>query len=97
MIDAAIERGDEIPEEILNAPEVRDDLHFYFTAYLELSSERVPGFGARPLPWSKVIEYGHYYGADDVDEFRAIMQAVDALYLEFLEANEKQSQPAGAP
>lgn len=53
--------GEEVPDPIKNAPELRQDLFMYLEAFYELDSERSDGL----IPWTSIIRYGEYHEFDD--------------------------------
>ena len=54
-----------IPEKILNAPELREDLAFYFNAFLDLDCDRDFGLSMSPIKWSSIKMYCEYHNLDE--------------------------------
>ncbi len=52
--------GEEVPDPIRNAPELRQDLYLYLEAFYELDSERSDGL----IPWTSIVRYGEYHQFD---------------------------------
>ena len=72
-----------IPDKILNAPVLREDLSFYMIAFNDLSTCRAIGMAEGPIPWTAVREYASQYQLDE-DEFESmvfIIQKMDSEYL----------------
>lgn len=58
MVKQAQRTGQPIPDRIVNAPELRLGLSFYFDAFFELDSERSQGYGSvGRIPWSSIQQY----------------------------------------
>jgi hypothetical protein len=80
--------GEPLPDRIANAPELDDDLLFYFDAYLELSTERQIGMTAGPIPVSSLWAYCDRlialdvgFDSEDVYRFERIIKGLDSIYL----------------
>lgn len=72
--------GVDIPRGLI-PPELYDVERTLWHAYHELSTERPGGMGRMPIPWSAI---GRYYALNPgvgLDEFRAIIRAMDGVYL----------------
>ena len=72
-----------LPDWLVNAPVLREDLTFYMLAFIDLTTERQIGMGEGPIPWSKMREYAIHWELD-TDEFDAlvfIVQSMDSEYL----------------
>lgn len=52
-------------------------------SFWDLGSTRRYDMG--PIPWDKIVEYGHYIGLYDdlIDAFVALIRAMDAGYIEW--------------
>ena len=66
---------------------------FYFKAFWDLSTCRQIGMGQGPIPWDKMIEYGHVAGLDDdmTDVLVGVIRAMDAAYLKWEDAQRPAS------
>jgi hypothetical protein len=53
-----------IPDRVLNAPQLNENLAFYLRAYFDIETERPTGFGLYRIPWSAIIRYAEYYDLD---------------------------------
>lgn len=80
--------GEPLPDAIANAPELDEDLLFYFDAYLELSSERQIGMGIGPIPISSLWAYCDRlvalnvgFDSEDIYRFEKIIKGLDYIYL----------------
>lgn len=85
-----------IPEKLANAPRLTPGLEFYYSAFLNLSSERQVGFSEGRIPWSKVKDYCDRLkmSLDDFERTWAIIAHMDAAYLKY--RGEKSKTGAGA-
>ena len=86
--------GLEIPETIADRPQVRDDLVFYWEAYLDLSQDRTSGFGLGPIPWRAVNDWAIRYNITDPEEFQTLKELIwilDRAYLQHHEDARKKS------
>lgn len=79
IIDQALRSKSPIPDKILNAPILREDLTFYLQAYLELETERPVGFGLYRIPWHSIMQYGEYYQLteDEADRLLFFIRQID--------------------
>jgi hypothetical protein len=79
IVDQALRTRQPIPEKILNAPQLQDELIFYLQAYLDLETERPVGFGLYRIPWHSIIKYAEYYNLSDEqsDKLIYLIRAID--------------------
>lgn len=84
-VDAAIEKGRELPSWFLEAPEPEVQDQFYLQAFWELHTCRSFGFDLGPIPWRDIIRYGEYQRLDDdvLRLFVYIIRELDDAYLGF--------------
>jgi hypothetical protein len=65
IVTQAVRNNLPIPGKIENAPELREDLRFYYEAFLELDCERDSGFQAGAIKWSSIKEYGQFHELEE--------------------------------
>ncbi|MCM1497280.1 MAG: hypothetical protein NC124_02325 [Clostridium sp.] len=83
IINAALESGDEIPENLRNVPVINPDYEFYWHCFNDLSSDREMGQGViGNIPWSSVYMYCQAYdlGMDTTQDVFSIVRQVDNFY-----------------
>ncbi len=51
----------ELPERIVNSPELLFGSDIWLNAFLDLDSNRNLGFGIGPIPFNSIIEYGKFF------------------------------------
>lgn len=75
--------GLELPDRIVNAPELDEAFEFYVDAFWELSTERQFGMGIGPIPITAMQAYARHYEMDDEEEFDFVyfIKAMDATYI----------------
>lgn len=80
----------EIPDDLIEEPELRADLQFGWDAFHRLSSGRpyfvsLAGGIAGEIPFTAIDSYAARYGVTDLDEFEELLfviKALDRVYLE---------------
>ena len=77
----------QIPQQLLDEPELHLGLGLYNRAFWELSSERQIGMGAGPIPYSAIVFYARNYGMSSGQEYDLIylVRRMDCRYLELQE------------
>jgi hypothetical protein len=90
-VDTCRRTGQELPEKILNRPALDMGLHFYLSAWEELSYDRPVGFGAGPIPSASFRSYIRDVGMDDDDaeRFHFIVRRMDNFYVEHANKKDK--------
>lgn len=80
-----------VPKRIQNAPELRPGLHYYYYAFVELSTCRNLGMGEGCIPWSAVREYAlsEGLGEDDFDRLLILVRGMDIEYLDYQKRKQK--------
>lgn len=93
VAQAAIERGQPVPEWLLNEPLLLPGDRFYISAFYELSTCRSFGMTVGPIPWRDIIYYAQFAQLDDdlLSVFVRALRAMDAVYLEYV----KKKTPKG--
>ena len=89
--------GRNVPDTMLNAPELRVGLQFYIEAFFDLDSERSHGESLSPIPWGKIKDYAQTYECDEeqtADLFYLVKQ-MDADHLKRLAAKMKAKTKHG--
>lgn len=77
----ACERGRmQIPDVILNKPILREYLHIYMEAYLDLDSERSHTEGPTAIPITSMMQYLDFFGYPDAiaGDFIYLIKAMDS-------------------
>ncbi len=96
ILEQARKQNLPIPDKIRNAPFLLPGLHFYYQAFLDLSTCRPLGMSEGPIPWSAINTYAerHELTDDDYDRFFILIRVMDVAYLEHRDkkraAKEKQ-------
>ena len=92
IIEQCIRERMPLPDTIANAPELGPGLDFFYTAFLDLTSERKMGFSAGPVGWLSIHEYAKAYevtGEQREDLFYHV-QKLDEAYLKW--SNDRNSK-----
>jgi hypothetical protein len=79
--------GRKIITPVNKEPVLREWLHFYMDAFIDLDSERSHGMGWMRIPWTSIVSYGLYYDLDDeqMDFLVYAIQRVDLAHIARLE------------
>lgn len=98
--EQAHKQGLPLPDRIKNAPELMVGLGFYYTAFIELSSERHIGMAEGRIPLTAIREYakecGLYEDWEEYERLKYLVWAMDAAYLDWREKKtKKMSKRAG--
>lgn len=98
IIEACIRERRPLPQAIANAPVLTLGLEFYYTAFLDLTTDRAFGYGEGPIPWSSVERYCDRYGVqgEDREDMHHHMRAMDQAYLEHRGKQSKVESPPPA-
>jgi hypothetical protein len=75
--------GIELPESIAKQPLLQGNLIGYLEAFHELDTERSHGMALVRIPWSRIVQFGKYYGFD-VEELVFFIRRMDDAHLEQL-------------
>lgn len=86
----AVEAGADIRPE-MEPPEILDGFGGWYEDFWELSSERQIGMGVGPIPASAIDRHVAGWHYEDADMFRAVIRAMDGVYLEM--ANRRDDEP----
>lgn len=91
IIRQCVASGIPLPEKIQNAPELQPGLELYYTAFLELSTCRPPGWSVSAIPWTAIAEYGKLNGfeGEQLDDLFTFTRAMDTAYLRHYNKKEK--------
>lgn len=73
-MQAAIDSGKEIPDRLLNAPELNPGSYFFWNAFIELNSCRDDG----EIPWTAIDRYARRYKIDG-ELFEDLVETINAL------------------
>jgi DNA-binding transcriptional regulator YhcF (GntR family) len=79
----AIRSGQELPERIANASELKIGLNLYLQAFFELDSERSHAMAATSIPWSSIAAYSKYFDFDEEqsEDLFLFIRKMDAYHL----------------
>lgn len=70
-------------------------LQFYLDAYHELATCRPSGFDIGPIPFTAIVEYSRIYDVGDFEDFKEIIQRVDAHVLRLAREEQDKKKKAG--
>lgn len=92
IVSAAIESGDNLPDELANPPSIPSELIFYWEAFCDLHSCRNNGMSVGCIPWSAVNEYARRYGISDYefDDFNYVISKLDSEFIAWCDKKAKQ-------
>ena len=84
IVKQALRAGHEIPDNILNAPQLREGLHVFIQAFFDLDTERSHSMGATAIPWSAIASYADAYDftREQKDDLLFLVKSMDADHLE---------------
>lgn len=88
--------GDQIPERVLNAPELTMGLELFYNGFHTLQSTRGALYASEgPIPWLAMKEYCDEYEiySDQRLDFYELVSHMDAAYLEFKAKKVGQNLP----
>lgn len=96
VVAASQERGQPLPDWVIEEPILISGDAFYMKAFSELSTCRQIGMSLGPIPWRDMLLYAQYHCLDSftIDLFISIIKAMDTFYLDWhrkeQERNNKQ-------
>lgn len=72
-----------MPDSILNAPVLNLGLSVFFSAYIDLDSERTHYQGPTPISWSKIKEYAiaHNFDDEETSDLIYLIKEMDSFNL----------------
>ena len=85
IIQAAIDSGNEIPQALLDKPDLPQSMVFFWTAFLELNTCR----GEGNIPWTAIDRYAERYDVTD-DLFEDLVEIIALLDDAMIEHREKE-------
>lgn len=85
-----------MPGQNLQRPVVEPGTEFYYTAFLQLDSERPPYENVAHIPRSAIVSWCRYEGLneDDTDMVVQIVRELDAVYIRNCRAKIKAAHEA---
>lgn len=88
-----------MPKALAERPDLWPHLHFYSSAFSQLSTERPLGAmgGCGAVPWSAIDRFAARYGIDDLDmfeRFERLIRAQDRVYLADVAERAKNKPPS---
>ena len=88
------------PPALQNRPDLGEGLHFVWTAFHAVSTDRPVGFGLAPIPFAAIDRYARRYGITDIDEFdrlRRLIMAMDRAMLDDARAEQEAASKKKPP
>jgi len=84
----------QVPDKIANAPVLAMGMELYYNAYIELSTCRPSGWGASPIPWSAISDYGRTFEFDEeqFDDLFFFVRALDSAFLDYHKEKSEQGK-----
>lgn len=73
------------PDFIQNAPQLKEGLQLFLTAFIDLSTTRAVGMDEGPISWAAIQEYIRWLclDADQSEAMHLHIRGMDAAYLKF--------------
>ena len=65
---------------------------FYVSAFWELSSCRINGMGAGPIPFTAIVDYSKIFDVGDFEDFLYLMRSMDRKFLDLESDRVKKDQ-----
>jgi hypothetical protein len=81
----------EIPDALLNEPELLQGLSIYYDAFWEVFPDRQLGMSVGPIPYSSIVTYSKEWNLDE-EMSATMLRLVRKMDNAFLEWQEKQSK-----
>lgn len=84
IVDACIRERRPLPNAIANAPALALGLELFYSAFMDLTTDRAIGYGEGPIPWSSVDRYcqRHAIRGEQREDVHYHVRRMDAVYLE---------------
>lgn len=91
IIEQAIDRGLKVPDRIVNQPDLMPGLELFYTAFINLSSDRLSAFELGPIPTMSILNYASYHEIEGVDaqNFLYIIRCMDNVFINFHDKKQK--------
>ena len=85
-VEAAAEKGRELPDWYLNSPELKSGDTFYLKAFRDLGTCRSIGMDLGPIPWFHMVHYAELNELEyDITlAFVEIIRVMDDAYLNWI-------------
>ncbi len=86
-----------MPAWYLDEPPLCSGDDFYLSAFWDLNTCRVNGFGLGPIPWDKVNTYALTARLDEdlIRPFIRIIRAMDTAYIDWMDKQETNNSNLG--
>lgn len=94
IVKQAAERGLEVPDRIVNQPDLMLGLELYYIAFENLNSDRLSAFELGPIPTMAILNYAKYFDIKDVDNFLSIVRCMDNAFIKFHDKKQKSKEAA---
>ncbi|QDP56587.1 MAG: hypothetical protein GOVbin2380_22 [Prokaryotic dsDNA virus sp.] len=82
----AMRAGEQMPERIANAPELKPGLQLYLQAFFDLDAERTHALSLTPIPWTSIKAYAEFYALDleQTEDLLFLIRRMDNAHLQRL-------------
>lgn len=99
IVEQAYRMGKPLPDNIANAPELLLGLDLYFTAFMDLTTERPIGYGEGPIPWSAVRRWCHEHAiiGEQLEDMHYHIRKLDSVYLDHRAEQAKKAAADNGP
>lgn len=93
-IEAAAEKGRELPEWYYNEPQLLPGDEFYLKAFRDLHTCRQAGMELGPIPWDETVRYAQFYELEEdlIEPFLYIIRAMDVAYRDWMEKENERNK-----
>ena len=87
----------QIPDTLLDEPELLPGLSFYYSAFWDLFPDRQMGMSVGPIPYASMRDYCIDWNLDDEMAFnlKRLIRKMDGAFLEWQEQQSKKTQKLG--
>lgn len=94
-LEAAAEKGRELPSWYLEEPQLLPGDHFYLKAFRDLHTCRSHGMSLGPIPWTAVLLYAEWIELDHdlVEPFVYIIRSMDVAYQDWINKEQERLNP----
>ncbi len=94
IVKQAAEKGLEVPDRIVNQPDLMPGLELFYIAFEDLNSDRLSAFELGPIPTMAILNYAKYFDIDDVESFKTIIRRMDNAFISFHDKKQKSKERA---
>lgn len=85
-VEAAAEKGRELPTWFIEEPEVEPGDEFYLRAFRDLDTCRSSSMSIGPIPWRDIIYYAERSGLEEdlIEPFIRVIRLMDSAHREWV-------------